>query len=116
MSFTQGKEFQRQLDFQKDRIIDVLKQKPYFFEHRNLAGELDNPVELPDGCCYDDTEVESIECVTPDGKFETYYQGNPVRTLTLEDLKKNYNNEFLVKLLVEIESTQNKIFQEELDY
>jgi hypothetical protein len=109
MSFTKHKEFQRQLDFQKDRLIDALKQHLNIFKSRELYGDLDTPVvyfENPSTQMDDET----IEAFTEAG-LEVYLDGNHIHTLKLEEL----DNPMLIKVLKEVETTQWNVIKEELE-
>ena len=115
MAFKKAKEFKRQLDFQKDRIIDALKQSTGFFERRDMVWtEIDEPVEIPD-TGYDDTESYEIHAITRKG-VEVYYQGTLIEEITFKELKEKYNNELLTELLDSVEKTMSRMVQQNLDF
>lgn len=108
MSFTKHKEFQRQMDFMKNSLIAALKQHINIFKSRELHGDLDTPVAWVVG-----TDIhfqdEVIEAITAEG-LEVWQDGNHIHTLKLEEL----DNQMLIKVLKEVETTQWNITKEEL--
>jgi hypothetical protein len=99
-------EFQRQLDFQKERIIEALKGAVNFFKSHELYGDLDSPV------VYHETDSvhmdnETIDALTEKG-LDVYLDGNHIHTLKLEEL----DNPMLIQVLKAVEETQWKIIEE----
>ena len=102
--FNKHIEFQRQLDFQKERLIEALNQVVLFFKRHELYGEFDNPVVWVSHNGYDD---EFITAVTEEGA-EHYQDGAGTYILKLEDL----SNQELIKILQAAEKTQENFLLE----
>jgi len=113
MSFTKGKEFTRQIEFIRDRVLSAIRQHLHIFERKDMTGALDNPVpfvttgkididlkafQIQDGLVVVGREYDE------DGFFKVHGKYRPEDCETI----------FLIKLLSEIESTQWKVIKKEL--
>lgn len=104
MSFNKNQEFQRQLDFQKERILEAITQHVNIFEQQELYGEFDKPVTFKSHDGYND---EFITAVTKDGA-EWYQDGTGTITIDLKTL----DNQMLIQILKAMEETQEAYLTE----
>lgn len=105
MSFNKNKEFQRQLDFQKERILEAITQHINIFERHELHGELDTPILWESNDGYNDVTVDAI---TKEGA-ELYQCGNKIHTQDLKEL----DNQQLITILKAMEETQEAFLTEQ---
>jgi hypothetical protein len=105
MSFNKNQEFQRQLDFQKERILEAITQHINIFEREELYGEFDNPVVFKSHD--EDGKDEFITAVTKEGA-DWYQDGTGTFKISLDDM----TNQQLILILKAMEETQEAYLTE----